>query len=164
MRRRRYLASVAAGATGLAGWAALGTSGGEDKPGYRGGRGVVTEHPDLEVTLRGETAFLGETVAFDITNAGDSAAGLGCHNPWALQRRTGDGWAHVAWTAGRYHLLCLTTLPPGESLVERLTLSAAGLEDQGVEVRTPPTAGRYRFLLLGPAPYLATEFDVRGAV
>lgn len=163
MKRRAYLASLGVAATSLATASAAETPANESGPAYRGNKRVVYDHPDLELRPRQERVRLGETVAFEVTSTGDSRVSLGCNNPWALQRRSGGRWRHVTWTGDRYYQLCATLLPPGESRVERVTLSESGLDGYPDEYSADLRPGRYRFLLLGPSPYPAVEFDVLDA-
>lgn len=161
MQRRTYLASLALGSGGLVGWTALGRSTEDTQPEYYGQEPIVTERDDLSIGLRQETVRLGDTVTFEVTNTGDSSINLGCHNPWALQRKSNDDWRHVAWTSERFYRLCLTRLEPEGTTVEQVTLSRAALADQTSSVEGDLSPGRYRFLLVGTSPYLAIEFDVR---
>jgi hypothetical protein len=74
-----------------------------------------------------------------------------------------DHWQNVTGTPPNHHQLCLTTLSLGSTLVESVTMSNEALgwqtEDNSVEI----TPGLYRFILLGPSPFLATDFQVTSA-
>ncbi|WP_276302515.1 immunoglobulin-like domain-containing protein [Halorussus lipolyticus] len=163
MNRRTYLCSVVAGAGALGGTIAVADRREDPALAYRENARVVTEREDLRLRLRQDTVRLGDTVAFEVTNTGDSTVVLGCRNPWALQRRADGQWRHVAWTEDRYYQLCATELPPGESSVTAVELSETGLETQAGEVRGDLRPGRYQFLLVGTSPSLATEFRVLDA-
>ncbi|WP_226013237.1 immunoglobulin-like domain-containing protein [Halomicrobium salinisoli] len=163
MQRRTYLTSLALGSGGLVGWTVLGRLTDDTRPEYYGQEQIVDERDDLTISLREETVHLGDTVTFEVTNTGDSQLNLGCHNPWALQRKSNGDWGHVAWTSDRFHRLCLMRLEPDGTTVERVTLSRAALADQASTVEGDLSPGRYRFLLIGTSPYLALEFDVREA-
>lgn len=164
MKRRTYLASLAVSSTTLAGCTVLGKSPDDSQPEYRGLEKVVYEWDDLELGLRQETVRLGDTIEFEVTNTSDSDVGLGCKNPWAIQKQSESEWQHITWTKGKFYLLCLTGLSPGKSILERITLTASALEKQASEVQGTLTPGTYRFLLIGPSPYLATEFEVLEAM
>lgn len=165
MRRRTVIAAagvgIAAGGAGVVLGTGLGSSQDRSGPVYRRHDSVTYEHDSLELRSSRVTVGLGETVEFEVTNTGDSSVGLGCHNPWALQREGGDGWEHVAWTGGKYVQLCLTELPPRETLVENLSLTTEGLDASASSVASDLRTGTHRFVLLGPSPFLATEFTVR---
>lgn len=160
MNRRRYLTSIGASAAALAGCTAVGESGDNSRPGYLGKHEVIYEHDDLELRLLRETVRFGDTVEFEVTNTSLSKIILGCNNPWALQRRSDGDWQHVTWTGDRYYQMCALELSPADSRVENITLSESELERYPDEHSTKLRPGRYRFLLLGPSPFLAIDFDV----
>jgi len=160
MNRRSYLASVVATAAVPAGYIALTDRQTDRTPGYRGDQSVVYEHDDLQLRLLQDEVQLGDTVEFEVTNTSDLTVVLGCHNPWAIQRRFDGEWRHVTWTGERYYQLCASGLAPGDSLTEQITLSESELEAHADELQTDLVPGAYRFLLLGSSPYLATDFDV----
>lgn len=164
MKRRTYLVSLAVSSTALAGYNVLGKSPDDAQHEYRGQEKVVYERDDLKLSLRQETVRLGDTIEFEVTNTSDSDVVLGCQNPWAIQKQSENEWQHITWTKGKFYLLCLTGLSPDRSIEERITLTAAGLEKQASEVQGKLTPGTYRFVLIGPSPYLAHEFDVLEAM
>jgi|GEM_PF-589856 len=159
VNRRAYLASLAVSTAALAGCGALGNSADDSQPEYYGERNVVYEHDSLTLSLQQETVHLGDTIDFEITNTSDSEVGLGCHKPWAIQRHTDEEWEHVTWTSDVYNQLCLTLLRAGGSYTETLKFTKTGLESEADGVGDELTPGRYRFLLLGASPYLATDFE-----
>lgn len=165
MKRRTLIAAagagIAAGGAGVVLGTDIGSSEDPSGPAYRRHSSVAYEHDSLELRPGRETVELGETVAFEVTNTSDSSVSLACDNPWALQLETDDGWGHVAWTGGRYANLCALSLPSGDSHVERLTLSTSWLEEHVSADAARLRPGTYRFVLLGPSPFLATEFTVR---
>lgn len=162
MRRRAVLASGVVGLFACAGCTAPGrlAHARQDWPEYGDHAAVVDEHEELELRLRDGPVHLGDTIEFEVTNVGTADVSLGCDNPWALQRYADDGWRHVTWTADRYYQLCLTLLAPGNARVESFTVSVGKLEERASEVETALEPGRYRFVLLGPDPFLAREFEV----
>lgn len=162
MRRRAYLASLAVGTSTLAGCSVMGKSPDEERPAYLEKEPIVYDHDTLELRLHQEVVHLGDTIEIEVTNAGADVTALGCHNPWALQTYADGTWRHVTWTGDRYYQTCLTRLGPGDSRVEKLTLSVPELEDQASEVDRELRPGRYRFLLIGigTSPYPALKFDV----
>lgn len=163
MKRRTYLASLGAGATALAGIATVYKSRAEPQPAYREDEQVVYEHDDLELRLLQDTVRLGDTVEFEVTNTGDSMTILGCNNPWAIQTRADDEWRHVTWTETRYYQMCALELSPGDSHVERVTLSESEFENHPEEDAAELRPGRHRFLVLGSSPHLAIDFDILDA-
>jgi hypothetical protein len=160
MRRRSYLGLLAASATTVSGCGYLGWTATDDQPAYLGESTIVTERDALVLEIEPSPGRLGESVALTVRNTGTTDVTLGCNNPWALQRRVDGGWRHLTWTAGRFYNLCLTGLPPGESLGERFTLSESGLPDAASDLQRELAPGQYRLLLVGTEPYLATEFRV----
>lgn len=161
MKRRTYLGFVGASAAALAGCAGIQPPQSESRVDYRGEAEIVYDHEDLTLQAFGQAVRLGEKVAFEVTNTGDSKTILGCHNPWAVQKHSEDGWQHVAWTGDNYYQLCATELSPGESLVEKFEFSESGLRARTDDVNAELHPGTYRFVLLGPSPFLAVDFDVR---
>ena len=159
MKRRRLL-SVLAGASAFSG-CATGYVADDVSPTYRYEAPIVYDRPDIELSLRDGPARLGGTVAFDITNTGESGVGLGCKNPWAFQHRVDGEWQHVTWTASRYPLLCLTSVAPGGTYTERVTFSEAWMAEQGLSLQRPLSAGTYRYVIVGTEPYPALEFELR---
>lgn len=165
MKRRTFIATGSLALSGGITGSVLGLdpSGMIDKPRpeYRDDDHVAYERDGLELRTLQETVSPGDTIGFEVSNTSDSETVLGCHNPWAIQKR-GDGeWYHVTWTSSRYHLLCGTAIPQGDSLVERLTLSESWLETNADDVHTELTPGQYRFLLVGTSPFLAVDFRIR---
>jgi len=160
MRRRRLLASLGA-ASALAG-CATGYVADDVGPSYRNEAPVVYDRADIDISLRDGPPRLDGTVAFAITNTGEDGVSLGCKNPWALQRRDDGEWHHVTWTASRYPLLCLTSVGPGRTYTERVTLSEEWLTEQGMSVERPLTPGTYRYVVVGTSPYPALEFELLG--
>jgi len=160
MNRRTYLASLVTGSGALGGGIALADLGPDPEFAYRDGERVVSERDDLRLRVLSDSVRLGDSVAFEVTNTGDSQVILGCRNPWALQRRAEGEWRHVTWTARRHYQMCASELSPGDSLTTRLELTEEALEESAAEVHADLRPGRYRFLLVGTAPYLATEFRV----
>ena len=160
MKRRAFLGSVSASATALAGCPTIRAPQNESEVAYQIGHAVTYDHEVLDLRPLQEEVHLGETIAFEVTNTSDSKTGLGCHNPWAIQRHSEDEWRHVTWTADRYHQMCLLLLPPGDSVEAEVTLSESALEAQASDVRSELEPGTYRFLLLGSSPNLAVDFEV----
>ncbi|WP_224333131.1 hypothetical protein [Haloprofundus halobius] len=158
VNRRTYLASVGASAA-LAGCTTLAAPQDDSRPNYLG-REIVYERDGFELSLLDEVARLGETVAFEATNTGESEISLGCNSPWAIQRETADGWQHTTWTGGRYFEMCYSALRPGDSVREVVTLSESALDGQVSELHTELRPGQYRFVLIGSEPYLATDFEI----
>lgn len=132
----------------------------ESQPDYLGRERVAYEHDDLKLRILQETVRLGDTIEFEVTNTSDTEIGLGADNPWAIQQYADGEWQHVTWTSAKYHQFIGTVLFQGASLVESIELSKSGLEGQADEVPAELRPGRYRYLLLGPSPYLAVDFDV----
>ena len=159
MKRRTYLASVGASAAALAGCTALRAPQTSSQVGYPN-KEITYEHDDLQLHLLQETAYLGDTIGFEVTNTGDSNVPLGCHKPWAIQKYSGEKWRHVTWTADGYYDMCAQVLGPGDSFIEEITLSKSELENQADKVHEKLTPGRYRFMLIGMSPYVAIDFDV----
>lgn len=160
MKRRTYLAAVSTSAAALAGYTALGAPQNESQADYQGEQKVVYEHGDLNLRLRQEDVHLGDTVEFEVTNAGNSMTVLGCGNPWAIQQYSDGKWQHVTWTGDRYYDMCATGLSPGDSLVEDITLSESEFERGPDEDYNRLRSGRHRFLLLGSSPFLALDFNI----
>ena len=159
MQRRAYLAAVSASVPAFAGCTAVAELSDQSRADYRGEEEVVYEHDDLTLRLRQDEVAIGDTVGFEATNTGSSPIVLGCQNPWAIQQRVDDGWRHVAWTGERYYRMCATELGPGESLVEEVTLSESEF-DRGDEAHVELAPGEHRFLLLGPSPFVAVDFEI----
>lgn len=162
MKRRTLLAAVGTGAVSLSGCTALGKSADKSRPGYLGQEPIVYYRDDLTLSIKDQPVRPGDTVEFEATNTGDSAVSLGCHNPWALQYQTDDGWQHVTWTGGRFYLLCLSRLSPGESVTEEVPLSEEKMaaQEEISTVQRPLRPGAYRLILVGPTPYLALQFNI----
>lgn len=124
------------------------------KGGYTEDDRIAYKHRDIRLSRGQDTIHLGEEIEFEITNTSDSRISLGCHNPWAIETYLDGGWRTVTWTGDDYYDLCATLLSPGESRVETITVAADHLERRG-DVRTELQPGTYRFVLLGPSPFLA---------
>ncbi len=95
MKRRTYLVSVTTSTAVLAGCTARGAPQNESRAEYQGEQKAVYEYDDLNLRLRQEEAYLGDTVEFKVTNTGDSTTTLGCGNPWAIQQYSDSDWQHV---------------------------------------------------------------------
>ena len=161
--RRRLLRLVGASASvPLAGCtvSAFRSEEASSDPEYVDEADVVYEHEQLTLTVQPETVRLGDRVEFELQNQGTSKFTLGCHNPWALQRQTNDGWTHLTWTAEGYYDLCAFVLPAGEHTTVELKLSESALTDVAAPLSGELQPGTYRFLILGTTPYLAVEFAV----
>lgn len=122
---------------------------------------VVYNHDQLRLQACESAVKLGETLAFTITNTGDSSISLGCKNPTTLQKQVDGEWRDVVWTAADAYLTCVTMLQAGHSTSEAVTLTKDELESSTEEVRVELTPGQYRFVLLATDPYLAADFQVR---
>jgi hypothetical protein len=160
MNRRTYLAALVAGSGALGGGIALADLRPDPEFAYREDDRVVSERDDLRLRALSDPVRLGDSVAFEVTNTGNSQVVLGCQNPWALQRRVEGEWRHVTWTARRFYQMCASELSPGDSLTTRLELTEEALEESAAEVHADLRPGKYRFLLVGTSPSLATEFQV----
>lgn len=163
MNRRRYLAALGTGVVSLA--AAAGVAFSDEngsKPEYLGQEPVVYEHDAVKLAGIPDTVRIGDEIDVRVTNQGASPINLGCNNPWALQRYENGQWRHVAWTGNRYYDLCLTRVPPGEIHRETIELTKTGLGLQADEGNTTLTEGPYRFILIGPSPYVAKRFHLEG--
>jgi hypothetical protein len=171
MNRRRVLGSVATGMVPfLAGCISSG-GGKESKPNlgedymplteYYFSDTVTYDHDELRLRACDSAVQPGGTIKFKITNSGDSAVGLGCHNPWTIQKRVDGQWRDVVWTSADAYLTCATVLPAGKSTIEKVTISRAALAIEGEKVRFELNPGQYRFVLLSTDPYLAADFHVR---
>lgn len=172
MNRRQVLGSVATGMIPLLAGCISGRGGkskrkpnlGEDYiplTEYYFSDAVTYDHDQLRLRACDSAVQPGGTIKFKITNVGDSAVGLGCHNPWTIQKRVNGQWRDVVWTSSDAYLTCATVLPAGKSTVEKVTISRAALTIQGEKVRFELNPGQYRFVLLSTDPYLATDFHVR---
>lgn len=130
---------------------------------YRCDAPIVYERDDLRLEVATRDVRMGETATFDLWNTSSERVHLGCGNPWALQTYREGKWRHVTWTAGRYVQLCLTMLTPGAHDRLEIPLSTEGLTEVTAKDRlaVPLEPGRYRLILVGPDPHLATDFDVR---
>lgn len=162
MNRRAYLAGITTSALSVSGCTAPGNSSSEDvsRPDYWDDADVVYDHDDLVIEPSRDSVRLGNAIEFEVANTGTSGVPLGCNNPWAIQAAVDGGWRHVTWTAGRYYTLCLTSLVSGESKTVAVTMSEPELERHAAEFQADLDPGRYRFVLLGPRPFLAREFTV----
>ncbi|MBB6645993.1 hypothetical protein [Halobellus ruber] len=163
MDRRGYLTLIGSSAVALTGGTALAASQNESRADYRGDRKVVYNHDGLDLRLCADNVHLGDEVEFEASNTGDSPISLGCHNPWAIQQYSGGDWHHVTWTEARYYYMCATELGAGESFTEEVTLSESAFERDEDEDYVELHAGRHRFLLLGPAPFVALDFNIHKA-
>jgi hypothetical protein len=136
---------------------------GESWPPYHGREPVVYERDDLRMVAKGDPVGLGEPIAFEITNTGETESiPLGCHVPWALQAYEEGWWYHVTWTSGRYYSLCATMLEPGDTATVRVPISKSALaeEPRVSELDRELVSGTYRLVLVGTHPYLAVNFQV----
>lgn len=169
MSRRQALMAGAAllGASGTAAATArgIGPLAADDpsQPEYLGSKPIVYERPPL--VLRPEPAAVrpGDTITFEVHHTGESeSVSVGCEYPWAIQAYNDGEWHHVVWTATRWHNLCASGLPPGETHTIQLTLSEEGLAEERYmdEVNVTFTPGTYRFILVGTDPALAVNFQV----
>lgn len=166
LTRRRYLRLGAVTALlPIAGCTVAGLRSDEDEMDaeYQSEDEIVYEHGDLELDLLQEPVHIGETVEFEVTNTGESEVSLGCQNPWALQRQSDGEWRHITWTGEDYYKLCATLLSPDSTVSEEIPLSNSGLAQQAEEVQTEIRPGQYRFILLGPSPFVALDFTVRAS-
>jgi hypothetical protein len=162
MKRRAYLGAVGASAAALSGCVTVRAPQNQSEVAYQVGHSVTYDHEDLTLRPLQERVHLGDAIAFEVINTGDSSASLGCRIPWALQRRSGDDWQHVTWTGDRYYQMCAKSLSPGGSVEVEIELSESGLEAQASDVRGELRPGTYRLLLLGPSPNLTVDFEVQG--
>jgi hypothetical protein len=160
MKRRTLLTSLAVGSVALSGCSVLGDSADDAQAGYLGNDNIVYEHESLNLQLRQQAVHPGETVEFEITNTGEDDMGLGCKNPWAIQRYSDGNWEHLTWTGGRFYNQCLTLLSPDSSFVESITLTKPDLEEYATELDGTLTPGTYRYILVGTSPYLALDFEI----
>ncbi|QPV62792.1 hypothetical protein I7X12_19030 [Halosimplex litoreum] len=159
---RRHLLGVAASGIGAAGlyWAGFGRQS-DDGPRAlseaHGGNRVADSHGRLELASATEDVEFGEPARFEIGNTGPSTVGVGCQVPWTIQRRESGGWSDVLWTDSNAFAQRATELSPGGTTSETVTMSRAALDDHGI-VELSLNPGRYRFVLLGVDPFLATDF------
>ena len=160
MKRRGYLGLISSSAIALSGCTALAGAQNESNAGYLGDQKVVYDHDNLDLRLHKDTPHLGDEVEFEVSNTGDSAVTLGCQNPWAIQQYLNGGWHHVAWTEERYYYMCATDLAAGASFTEEITLSESAFERSQDEDYVKLDTGRHRFLLLGPSPFVALDFEI----
>jgi hypothetical protein len=175
MDRRTYLSAFAlsmasAGCLGRAGTADPTDHGNGDmddtsQPEYLDEGSIVYEHEYLELRALTNAVRPGESITFEIHHTGDSEViSLGCHIPWAIQKYENKEWKHAVWTDERWHLLCATSISPGETLSRTIPLSASALaDDQGVsesEADVTFTPGKYRFVLVHSNPPLAANFSM----
>ena len=163
MNRRTYLASVGAGAAVLSGGIVLRRSKNGRKTSERENRPIVYEHEDLQLRTLQDSVRLGETIEFEVTNASDSTVVLGCDNAWIIQSHSDGEWQDVTDTPRSYYQLCALELAPGESRVERATMSKNELEEQTGNLLKELRPGQYRFVLLTTAPRLAVDFRITPA-
>lgn len=116
-----------------------------------------TDHGDADVYLRpssrtfaeSETYQAVDTVTFTLVNAGDRDVGVNPYD-WAVERRTTDGWSHVAPDGA--HVQPLDVVAPGESHEWRLasTEHPSGNVDGRTDVVADlPAEGTYAFHLHG---------------
>lgn len=136
---------------------------------HYGTKAVTYDHPQIQLTGPTPPVALGETVEFTLTNTSDSRVNLGCGNPWTLHRHTKGHWQDIIRTSADGFPLCLSSVSPGETRTEEVTLKRPDLEHsatrQGAEtIREELRPGRYRFVLLATEPYTAVEFEVRSTV
>ena len=126
----------------------------------RENRRIVYEHEDLRLQTLQDSVPLGETIEFEVTNASDSTIGLGCDNAWIIQVYLDSEWQDVTDIPSSYYDLCAFNLSPGESHVERATMSKDELEEQTGNLLKKLRPGQYRFVLLTTAPRLAVDFQI----
>lgn len=168
MKRRELLGSgtlalLGVGVTGTAlGYGPLAQDD-PSRPAYLDNGRIVYEHDRLQLRAQQDVVRRGDTITFEITNTGESNdVSLGCHNPWAIQYYEDGEWNHAVWTGGRYYLLCLTSLSPGGTYTEEVTLSDEAISEQPYvdDVDFKFTPGKYRFVVVGSDPYLAVNFRI----
>lgn len=163
MDRRTVLRSLGLSAAALAGaavvenaWSGGGTA--------RANERVVYRDPDMQLllTAREDSARLSDTIDFEVFNGGTEEVVLGCNTPWQLQRDLEDGWRDVTVSTREWQPGCLYFLPPGEALVEQVTLTESGLRAEAHvdDLQIPIHPGAYRFVLMGTRPHLAVDFEV----
>jgi len=123
---------------------------------------TVYDHSDLDMTITQDVGHVGDTIRFKIKNSSESLVDLGCNIPWALQRRSSGEWKHVTWTPQRTIDLCFSSVGPEDTTTVDVPMSVSALNDihDVSEVRTNLVPGDYRFILLGPDPQLATDFQL----
>jgi hypothetical protein len=166
MKRRELLG---AGAVGLLGTgditavtAAVRPFGPDDSgPEYIDRASAVYERDDLRLKLPQDTVPRGESITLELTNTGESWITLRCGNPWALQKRTGGEWRHVAWTGERYYDLCASGIESGETIIEHVPTAESVLDREFGPVAAELSSGEYRIVLIGTEPYLAADFRLR---
>lgn len=163
MNRRTVLRSLGVGAAAVAGaavventWSGNGTA--------RANERVVYRDPDMQLllTARQESVRLGDTIDFEVFNGGIEDAALGCNNPWGIERLVDGDWQTVIGRVSKWRPLCLTLLGPGETVVERVTMTEQALEapSHTGELQSALRPGLHRFVLLGTVPHLAVDFQV----
>lgn len=160
MKRRTCLASVGTGAAVLSGEILRRRSENATETPNRENSRVVYEHEDLQLRSLRDSVPLGETIEFEVTNTSDSTVVLGCDNAWIIRSHSDGEWQDVTDTPRSYYQLCALELPPGESRVERATLSKDELEEQTGELLDELRPGQYRFVLLETTPRLAVDFTI----
>ncbi|SIR83916.1 hypothetical protein SAMN05421858_4080 [Haladaptatus litoreus] len=164
MKRRTFIASGSVALLGGVAGTTLGFksqfSKDESQADYQDDDRIVYEHDNMKLRPRQESANLGDTIQFEVTNTSDSKIVLGCNNPWAIQRFSDGKWRHVAWTKDRYYQMCAQEVGSGDLYTQNVTMSKSGLERQSGNVAGKLGPGQYRFVLLGTSPFLATDFTV----
>ena len=163
VKRRTYLASVGTSAAVLSGGLVLGEFEKGTVTPERENRRIVYEHEDLRLQTLQDSVRLGETIEFEVTNASDSTVVLGCDNAWIIQTHSDGEWQDVTDTPSSYYDLCAFELPPGESRVERATMSKSELEEQTGNLLKELRPGQHRFVLLTTVPRLAVDFRLAPA-
>lgn len=141
-------------------YSATGSSTGNSVAEYRDDEYIAYTHESLRLDVDRDVVTRGETISFEVTNTGDEAAIVGCHNPWAIEKSVDEHWHTLAWTGLKYSQLCATFVPPGESKVEAITMSESHLKDRTERLSANLEPGKYRFVLLGPSPFLAIDFEI----
>ena len=169
MKRRELLGAGAL----LLGGSAIGTAAGigplasntTSQPAYFELDSPVYEQESLQLWARTERVPRGDSITFEVRHTGESEnISLGCHVPWAIQKYEDGEWKHVVWTDQRWHLMCATSIAPGDTLTTTVPLSGTMLADghgiSNTEADVTFTPGKYRFVLIHANPPLAVDFRV----
>ena len=175
MDRRTYLSALA---LSMASAGCIGSAGTDDptgqeegdmddtsQPAYLDEGSIVYKREPLELRAPTDMVRPGESITFEIRHMGDSEdISLGCHIPWAIQKYENEEWKHAVWTDERWNQMCATSIAPGETLSQTISLSGSALaENHGIsesEADVTFAPGKYRFVLVHSNPPLAVKFSV----
>ncbi len=122
---------------------------------------ITYEHDHLQLSGPENPVTTGETIEFTVTNTSTTEISLGCHNPWTLQQQKNGRWREMMWTTSNVFLACLTTLKPGDSITETVTLGRSALETKSEIIKHEFVPGLYRFVLLATDPFFAINFRIK---